>query len=996
MTLDLRLLGGFQLNWRGAPRVVAAARGRSLLACLALRAGEPQPRARLAPLFWPDSTEAQARTNLRGLLHELGQALPEIEEFLVIAGTTLTWRADVAGTVDVVAFADRARRRQDAAAIAEAVALYRGDLLPECYDEWIVPERARLRDLFAQTLRAGIAAAGAAGDWPDALVYAARLLDLDPLDEESHRQRIGIHLRRGDRSAAIRAYQACEALLRRELGVAPSAATRALLERARRLEGPERDAPEVPPPRAPAPSAPSPPPARAPLALPPLPAALTPLLGREREAGIIATLLRRPQIRVVTLTGPGGIGKTRLALHAAAAAHADFADGVSFVSLAAVSEPDQVLTAIASGLGAAGSAGQSEPQALAALLQQRRVLLVLDNLEQVIDAVPSLAALLAECRGLKLLATSRLSLQLRGEHEFLVAPLRLPEPHQARTLADLAEAPATALFLERAQAANPRFAPTDDDAPTIAAICRHLDGLPLAIELAAPRTKLLPLPTLLVRLDSRLALLTGGPRDLPTRQQTLRATLDWSHALLTAGEQRLLARLAVFEGGGTLAAIEAVAGEEARSEKEEVRTGAGAGAGVAASPGDFSLLDSLAALNNQSLVQRHDARDAEPRFRMLELVREYARERLVASGELAALRARHARYYLALAEELTAELADADQVARQRHLTSEEENIRAVLRWATETGEVVTGLRLASALTGHWGVRGTYREGRAWLEALLARAGDAVPLALRASALYCATMMDWRMGDYARARECGEEALVAYRALDQERESAVVLRVLANIAMIAGHTDAAQALLAEAEQLARAGGHRRVLALVLNSQGELARSARGDYAAAERSYREALSLARPGGTEEVATFVTNLGSVVLRQGNVAEALRLQREGLELRVALGHRRGCAISLEYFGALAVVMGQYALAARCYGAAEALREDLNSPRDSDPADDAEHRHYLALARDRADPARWAEDWARGRAVPLDDAIAAALALAMPREGAVSRGAAEGSLTT
>ncbi|HSH81837.1 MAG TPA: adenylate/guanylate cyclase domain-containing protein, partial [Herpetosiphonaceae bacterium] len=444
-----------------------------------------------------------------------------------------------------------------------------------------------------------------------------------------------------------------------------------------------------------------------------LPLQLTPFIGRERELAAVCERLLDVTTRLVTLTGPGGTGKTRLALQVAADLLDHFANGVWFVDLAPIADPSLLVSTIATALGVRETGGQSLLDSLKAYLREKQLLLVLDNFEQITAVADQVAALLAAAPALKVLVTSRVPLHVRGEHEYAVPPLPLPDRAAGTSPDRLSQYEAVRLFIDRARDVQAAFAVTNTNAPAVAEICHRLDGLPLAIELAAARVKLLSPEAILQRLDRPLKLLSGGARDLHTRQQTLRATIDWSYNLLAPKEQTLFRRLGVFTGGFDLAAVDAVCG-----------TGDEAG----------DVFDTVAALVDNSVVRPVETLDGEPRFTVLETIREYALERLEAAGETGGLRRHHVEYFLLLAERGDLELRGPNELAWLNRLETEHDNLRAALQWTLDQREAELGLRLVGALTLFWRYRGHWSEGHAWLERLLA-VGDAAAPAVRARAL---------------------------------------------------------------------------------------------------------------------------------------------------------------------------------------------------------------------------------------------------------------------
>ena len=683
-----------------------------------------------------------------------------------------------------------------------------------------------------------------------------------------------------------------------------------------------------------------------------LPAQPTPLVGRERELGEMRDLVRAEGVRLLTLTGPGGIGKTRLGLQLAAEVLDEFEDGVFFVALAPITDPALVASAIAEPLGVVEAGDQPLKEGLKGYLRGKELLLVLDNFEQVLGAAPLVGELLSECPRLEVLATSRSLLRVYGEQEYPVQPLELPRPGRLPAIDRLSQYEAVRLFIERAKAARPDFSVTDENAPAVAEICVRLDGLPLAIELAAARIKLLTPGAMLERLGSRLKLLSGGARDLPERQRTLRGTIEWSHALLEDGERALFARLAVFSGGRTLEAIEAICDAK----------------------GDLPMdaLEGVSSLLDKSLLRQEEGPEGEPRFVMLETIHEFARERLQASGEAEEVRRLHAGYFVALAEEAEPELSGADQLACLGRLEAEHDNMRTALTWSLER-EPETALRLAVALARFWERRCRFVEGSSWLEAAL-RLSDHVEAATRAKLSSEAGTFAFFRTDFDRAIELHGEALGIYRQVGDDSGVAFALMCLGAQHMEKGDPESGTPYLEEALALSRRIGDKRNTAGSLHNLAEVERQ-RGNYERARMLGMENIALAREMGDKWQLAMVLGWAGLLevwsgdgqdLVEGFLKEALALNRE-------LGSWAYGAYCLEGFAGLAGARGQGARAARLWGAAEALRTDIGAP----PSLDARPLYESSVTATRAQlgEAAWEEAFTEGMAMSAEEAAGYAL---------------------
>jgi predicted ATPase len=733
-----------------------------------------------------------------------------------------------------------------------------------------------------------------------------------------------------------------------------------------------------------------------------LPSESTPLIGREQEVAAVRTLLQRDKVRLVTLVGPPGTGKTRLGLRVAATLVDEFQERVSFVVLAPIRDAALVAPTIAHMLGVKEEAGQPLTESLKRFLRDKRMLLVLDNFEQVTAAAPLVSELLAAAPHLKVLVTSRAVLSLSGEHEFVVPPLPLPDLHQLPSVDSLGESPAVALFVQRAQAVEPDFRLTEENAPAVAELCTLLDGLPLAIELAAARTKLFSPQEMLTRLESRFQWLTGGARDLPVHQQTLQSTLDWSYNLLEVGEQTLLRRLGVFVGGCSLAAIESVC----------------QGAGDL----PIDVLAGIASLMDKSLLQRQEGRQGEPRFMMLETIREYAREKFFETDEVETVRDRHLDFFVQFAELVDENLKGGEQIVWQNRMAAEQDNLRTALEWGLSRNPD-SALRIAGAANLFWTAGGYSAEGFRWTKSALEQV-EKIPepigvtveqrLAARARALRGLTRLYLSLGDNASAKRAVEESVALYRQSQDRRGLAFALVVLAYPLEFLGERVRAEAVLRESNAIARAEGDVYLICRSLNllarvivdlhhdlelSQRYVEESLRlakeaglrnqeaqaweilgiiamhaGDYAAARAHFKESVrAYQEVGATFNVILEKSNLAHLERQFSNYDSALEYYRETIVAFRDISQLGAVSHQLECFGFIALAQDQPERALQLFGAASALREKSGTPMTPDEQIYFDER--LKELREKMDSLKFDSLWSQGRALTLESAIAYAL---------------------
>jgi predicted ATPase/DNA-binding XRE family transcriptional regulator len=679
----------------------------------------------------------------------------------------------------------------------------------------------------------------------------------------------------------------------------------------------------------------------------------TPLVGRERELGEIRGLLGRSGTRLLTLVGTGGIGKTRLAIQAAHGVGDIFSDGAVFVALAPVGEPALMLPTVARSLGLREAAGHAPHDILRQYFREKRMLLVLDNFEHLMGAAPEVVALMEACADLRVLVTSRAPLRVRGEQEYQVSPLALPPATRASVPDGVATSPSGRLFLQRARATSPAFELTRANASAVASICRRLDGLPLALELAATRIKFLEPSALLSRLDRALA--SGGARDLPQRQRTMRATLDWSNGLLSKAAKGLFARLSIFSGGFTLEAAEAVGEDEA-------------------SGGELDVLTLLGNLVEHSLVLAEpDAGGSGVRYRMLEPVRQYALEKLEESGEAAKMRLRHARYYLALAEEAEPRIKGWDQVEWLDRLEAENSNLRAAISRSVEAGDFETAARFGWALSMYWVMRVRHGEGRLLMEQTLVSGG--LPAELRAKALWGLAVCVYGSEDGERLMNISEEGVALFRLAGDRLGEAGMLGMMGFAALQLGDPDRASRVLEEALEVRQAHEDMWGSAHIL-AQLAMVYLRRDDYPRADGYAQEALALTRQTGDRFAGNIALHLLAQIAWASNQHElAARYLRESLAMAFELADKLGSAYCMQGLAAVAGMRDEPCRVARLLGAAETLLESAGLILYIHARDAETTQNAASAARERLGEEAWMTALNEGRDMSFEEAIEYAL---------------------
>lgn len=965
--LEIALLGSFQVSWEGEPVTdFETEAARLLLAYLAIHAGRAIRREVLADLFWAERPRKEALHALRQTLHRLRRALGaegESAGILKVTPQSIAFDAQSNYWLDVQAFKNllqgvqqHPHRRLLACRpcmrrLSQAAELYRGELLSGFhhsslpFQEWLVMERESLHRKAMEVFFHLSNDHAQRGEYEAAERYARRQLAAEPWCEEAHRQLMTALAASGKRAAALSQFETCRRILSEELKAEPELRTRRLFEQI---------AAGIVPSATPRHNLPSP---------------ITRFWGREAELEQIAELLNMPGVRLLTLVGPGGVGKTRLALEAGRQVIPNYPDGVWFVSLAAFSDPDQVAPAVATAFGVREENERPLLQQLAEQLQGKCLLLILDGCEHLVVAVRRVAErLLQSAAEVQLLVTSRKVLGTAGETVWPVQPLQVPGPTVLEALAEQLEAglpsagqsirellhcESVAVFADRAASVQPTFTVTPENALAVGRICQRLDGLPLALELAAALIKALTPQQIADHLRDALDLLKqGSPAELP-RQQSLQATLDWSHGLLSREQQILLRRCSVFAGSFTLPAAEAVC------------TGAGLE--------QRQVLDCLIGLVNQSLVNVQP-RGEVARYYLHEVTRQYAHLHLQEAGEEPQVRNRHLAFYCRLAEELEGTLSGILSRAAADVLRVEYDNLQAALAWSLHLhGDAPSGLRLAAALPNFWEVQGRFSLERGWLELLLMRAGTTGDPALRAKALRAAG----RLAYYQCALEAAQDYFLQSAALDREQENwprlADTLGRLGLVYSTQQEFAAAESVYRESLVLYQALGEQSGAARILSELAYVALR-QGDLGRGRRLLEESLVLFQePEDLYLISRARLMLGRAACLEGDYPRARSLFTQALTALREIGNSWGMFYLLEAFGCLALLEGELERAVRLWGAVERLGEVIGTS--LPPAEQAEHERSVMAARQQLEPSAFAAAWEAGRRMTLDDAITCAL---------------------
>jgi len=934
--IHIYLFGHFRVERESKPIQFSTRKTEALFAYLVLNPGR-HTREKLAATFWGDSSDTEARNSLRNALAVLNKLLGP--ELLLADRQNVEINPDYPLWVDVLEFEEGASAYlADPAPKFEQVMieLYQNDLLADFYDDWIFPLREHYRSLFIDTILQMTQQMRSRSEYEHAVKFAHKVLAFDGANERAHQHLMFCYMAQGNRSAALRQYETCQQTLWEELAVEPSSATIGLYQWIKQAPAEAK-------------------PFEAQITNLPIP--LTSFIGRKRETAEVKELLA--STRLLTLTGPGGSGKTRLAIQVATDLLDAFKDGTWWVELGALTDEALVPQAVAKTLGAQETSNQPIRNTLPNFLRTKELLLVLDNCEHLVYASAQISeSLLEACPQLKILTTSRESLNIPGESVWNVPTLTLPGPGQISLVDLMMDYESTRLFVERGTAVRSDFTLTEANASFVAQICHRLDGIPLAIELAAARVKVLTPEQIAARLDDRFRLLTGGRRTAIPRHRTLQAAIDWSYDLLTEPEQILFCRLGVFQGGWRLEAAEAVCSGDIEA---------------------HAVLDLLTSLVDKSLVAIGEGEDGASRFHMLETIREYSNEKLRQSDEESRSRERHLHYYAELVESpkphLGFFLSDMETISWLNILGAEQDNLRAALKLCqTNPALSEAGLRMGGNLHWFWLPRGQLSEGREWLDRILANRKN-IPTFILAQAWLTAGFLGCWQGDFGPARTNLERSLELYEELNEKAGIAFSLHGLGFAANGLGEHALAGSLFEKSLKLAREIDDKWLISFTLHFTA-IGTSFRGDYELARSQFEECIKLIKDGygNLPGIAFSLFHLGRIARVQGDNASAHTHLAEGIQMFLQIGDRRGLGYSLSGFACLAFAQEEIKQAARLFGIVDSIREELGSL--LEVILEYEYEQAKASTRKLLGEAEFNAEWSKGYGMPMEEAVQFALA--------------------
>jgi len=945
--LEVCLLGRFEVRYGTEVIPITSRPSQLLFAFLLLNAGTPHRREKLAGMLWADSLEKTARDNLRHALWRIRKALPQKlkKEFINADDLTITFNASSDFWLDAAEL-ENTNEKESSDQLIDILSLYQGELLPGFYDDWVVLEREHLASEFEHHMARLMSLLEDEKRWLDIMDWGERWIKLGSKPEPAYRALMSAHSAKGDLSKVAATYERCVNSMK-ELGIAPSKQTKTLYERLKtgkeilesgsttRLSEQRKESLKTN-----------------------LPAPITNFIGRVKEVKEIIQLMR--ENRLITLTGVGGVGKTRLAIQSSRSLLEEFDDGVWWVELAPLRDETLVPQTVARTLGVRESPAQTLTKSLITFLSERQLLLVLDNCEHLITACAQFAQdLLMQCANLKILATSREALDIMGELDYQVQPLSLPAPEQLTIMDILLEYEGIHLFVERSYAKS-GFTLTEQNATSVLNICKRLDGISLAIELAAARTKTLSIEQIAERLNDRFNLLTQGNRTALPRHQTLRAAIDWSYDLLSAGEQSLFHRLSVFVGGWTLEAAQAVCAVDDNGVNE--------------------ILDLLARLVDKSLVSVR-TENANTRYHMLETIRQYAYEKFLQSNEVEQAYERYLGFFIRLAEESEPNLVGPDEVIWLDYLETELDNLRYATSLALGNKDMEGAARLGTSLWWFWLFRDHLGEGRQLLEKTIElgrRSSQDETMTLGGTVLYAhamniAAMLANFQGDHTVGRSRSEEGLALSRKIGNKR---LISRALFALGLAAvNQEDYSSAKSAFEESLLHTQE--------LGDKSEIARShvllgglalAQNNYVKARSHYEEGLRLAHEMNSKlTISVFSGNLGLVALKHNDFNVAREMLGTGLLLDREINNERAIIADLVGFASLARALGRLKRATRLSSAAEKFSRDIGSV--MDPEEKVEYEKTLSVAQAQLDEETFKTIRAEGRSMTLEQAIEFAL---------------------